>query len=282
MPEKVVTPVEPGSLPAVVLPSDGGNEAGLLAGKFKTPEELAKGYSNLATLLGKQGKLTDEQVKQVLTLVPDSPEPAAAAVVPAAVKETPEAVAAAAAAEAAKANPLQIDAAKAAASAAGLNLEDMNKEYAETGALSDASYSKLEKVGITKDIVAAFITGQEAIRVQVEQKAFAMVGGEEKYTQMLGWAETGLTPAEQKAFNDAVIGTPAAQALAISAVKARFEAAVGSDPSLVRGDASGGGLGGGYKSRAEVTADMKDPRYKKDPAYRDSVKAKLSRSGLLS
>jgi hypothetical protein len=282
MPETVVTPAEPGSLPAVVLPSDGRNEGSLLAGKFKTPEELAKGYSNLATLLGKQGKLTDEQVKQVLTLVPDSPKPAAAAAVPAAVPETPEAAAAAAKAAAdAKANPLQIDAAKAAADAAGLKLEDMNAEYAATGKLSDASYAKLEKVGISKDIVAAFITGQEAVRAQVEQKAYSLVGGEEKYAQMLGWAATGLTPPEVEAFNAAVIGTPAAQALAISGLKARFEAAVGSDPSLVRGDSSGGSAGG-YQSRAQVTADIKDPRYKKDPAYRDAVKTKLARSGQLS
>jgi hypothetical protein len=90
-----------------------------------------------------------------------------------------------------------------------------------------------------------------------------------------------LTPDEVKAFNAAVIGTPAAQSLAISGLKARFEAAVGSDPSLVRGSAAAGGAGAGYQSRAEVTADMKDPRYKKDPAYRAAVQAKLSRSGQL-
>jgi len=271
----VVTPVEPDALPAVVLPSDNADGT-LLAGKFKTPEELAKGYTNLATLLGKQGKLTDEQVKQVLALTPDPPKPGS--VTPAAAVGTPEPAAAAAAA---KANPLQIDAAKVAADAAGLNLEDMNKEYAETGKLSDASYAKLEKVGIKKDIVAAFITGQEAVRSQVEQKAYAMVGSEEKYTQMLGWAATGLAPEEVVAFNAAVIGTPAAQALAISGLKARFEAAVGSDPSLIRGDAPGG-AGGGYQSQAQVTADINDPRYKKDPAYRAAVAAKLSRSGPLS
>ena len=270
-----VTPVEPGALPAVVLPSDNADGT-LLAGKFKTPEELAKGYTNLATLLGKQGKLTDEQVKQVIALAP-----AAAAAAPAAVPATPDAAAAAAAAAAAKANPLQIDAAKAAADAAGLKLEDMNAEYAKDGKLSDASLAKLEKVGITKEVVDSYIAGQEALRSQVEQKAYTSVGGEEKYTQMLGWAATGLTPDEVKAFNAAVIGTPAAQSLAISGLKARFEAAVGSDPSLVRGSAAAGGAGAGYQSRAEVTADMKDPRYKKDPAYRAAVQAKLSRSGQL-
>lgn len=268
-----VTPVEPDAAAvaaAGTLPSDSGTEGGLLAGKFKTPEELAKGYTNLATLLGKQGKLTDEQLKQVFAL---APAPVAAAV-PAPV--TPEAVAPVAP----KADPLQIAAAQSAADAAGLKLEDMNAEYAKDGKLSDASLSKLEKVGISKDIVDAFITGQEAVRSQVEQQAYASVGGQEKYTQMLTWAATGLTPAEVVAFNAAVIGTPAAQALAIAGVKARFEAVVGSDPALVRGDSSTG-VSGGYESRAQVVADMKDPRYQKDPAYRKAVEVKLFRSGAL-
>lgn len=265
-----VTPVEPDVTAAGTLPSDSGAEGGLLAGKFKTPEELAKGYTNLATLLGKQGKLTDEQVKQVLAL---TPAPAAAV---AAVEETLEA----AAPVATEADPLQIDPAKAAAEAAGLKLEDMNAEYAKDGKLSDASYEKLAKVGISKEIVASYIDGQNAIRSQVEQKAYASVGGEEKYTRMLTWAATGLKPDETAAFNAAVIGTPAAQALAIAGLKARFEAAVGSGPSLVHGD-SPAGASSGYQSRAEVTADMKDPRYRKDPAYRKMVETKLFRSGAL-
>lgn len=273
MPDPVVTPGEPvvvaPETPA--LPSDGGPAGGLLAGKFANAEELAKGYSNLATLLGKQGKLDDAQLAALVAKLPaPAPAPAAAPVtpVPAAAAPAP--------------NPLQIDpAAVTAIESAGLKIEDMNAEYAKDGKLSDASMAKLEKVGITKEIVSAFIDGQESIRKSVETRAYSQVGGEEKYTQMVGWAKTGFTPEETAAFNAAVIGTPAAQALAIAGLKSKYEAAAGSGPALVRGNAAGGS-GGGYESDAQIRADMKDPRYQKDQAFRDAVRAKVSRSGLFS
>lgn len=274
--EPVVTTGEPGALPAVALPSDGGPEGGLLAGKFTTADELAKGYTNLATLLGKQGKLTDEQVAKVLAYAPPA-APVAAPVAPGAPAVSP----AAPAAPQPAASPLQIDPAKAAVESAGLKLEDMNAEFAKDGKLSDASLTSLAKVGISKEVVDGYIAGQSALREQTENKAFASVGGEEKYKQMTAWALTGLKPEEAVAFNAAVIGTPAAQALAISGLKARFEAAVGSDPALIHGDTPGGG-GGGYSSNAQIRADMKDPRYRKDPAYRDAVHAKVARSGQLT
>jgi hypothetical protein len=272
-----VTTGEPGAIPAAALPSDGGNVGGLLAGKFTNAEELAKGYTNLATLLGKQGKIDDAQLAAVIAKLPS---PAPAATDAAAVAAADAAAEAAAAAPVPKKDPLQIsaeDQAAAAASAAGLKLEEMNEEYAKTGELSEASYAKLAKVGISKEIVGAFIAGQEAVRTQVEQRAYSLVGGEENYTTMLSWAKTGFTPEETEAYNAAVIGTPAAQALAITGLKARFEAAAGSGPALIRGD-SPAGVGGGYQSRAQVTADIKDPRYDRDPAYRKAVEDKLKRS----
>jgi len=269
MPEPNVTPGEPAAV-APALPSDGGSA--LLAGKFTTTEELAKGYTNLAALLGKQGKLDDAQVAAVLAMAEVKPA------VPA--STDPAAVKAAADAASAKKSALVIDPAQAAVESAGLKLEDMNAEFAKDGKLSDASMASLAKVGISKEVVDGYIAGQVALREQTEQKAFASVGGEEKYKQMATWALTGLKPEELVAFNAAVVGTPAASALAISGLKARFEAAEGSDPALISGNAPGAAAVG-YTSQAEVTADMKDPRYKKDSAYRDQVAKKLSRSGPL-
>ncbi len=49
-----------------------------------------------------------------------------------------------------------------------------------------------------------------------------------------------------------------------------YQAAEGSDPSLIGGQATSS-TGGIYSSWAEVTSDMSDPRYESDPAYRQSV-----------
>lgn len=36
-----------------------------------------------------------------------------------------------------------------------------------------------------------------------------------------------------------------------------------------------------YQSKAQMTADMKDPRYKKDPAFRKQVEEKIGRSNIM-
>ena len=76
--------------------------------------------------------------------------------------------------------------------------------------------------------------------------------------------------AEVNAFDKLMKGTDgAAIMVAVRGLKASYQTAEGSDPNLLDGDGGGEGpTGGRYESQAEMTADMKDPRYKKDPAFR--------------
>ncbi|CLP71539.1 Uncharacterised protein [Mycobacterium tuberculosis] len=66
--------------------------------------------------------------------------------------------------------------------------------------------------------------------------------------------------------------------MAILGLKARYDAANGSEPTLLGGNAKASE--DVFRSTAELTAAMKDPRYKKDPAYREDVKQKLARSNI--
>jgi hypothetical protein len=69
--------------------------------------------------------------------------------------------------------------------------------------------------------------------------------------------------------------------LAIAGLNAQFRATQGSNPSLLNGFApAGGDAVVGYRSTAELTTAMSDPRYAKDPAYRKDVEAKLAASKL--
>lgn len=186
----------------------------------------------------------------------------------------------------APAQPL-IDAAKAAeeaAKAAGGNVakvdfQALTKEFAETGSLSTEAYGKLEASGLSKDIVDSFIAGQQALAVQQRSEAHGLVGGEKQYEQMLDWAATNMSKAEQAAFDASVIKDSATRKQAIVALQAQYAKAVGTNPALVV-PAGGEGAAGGvtYQSRAEVTADMRDPRYKSDPAFRALVERKLANS----
>lgn len=107
-----------------------------------------------------------------------------------------------------------------------------------------------------------------------------LVGGESQYTQLMQWATENLDEAEINRF-DAVIdsGDVNAAYYAIQALSYKYGDAVGVEGKLVQGKAPTDSYKG-YKSQAEVVAAMQDPRYDRDPAYRQEVMAKLERSNV--
>lgn len=158
----------------------------------------------------------------------------------------------------------------------GLNIADFSTEFAQAGNLSEASYQKLEAAGIPKPMVDAYIAGQQALANQVRAQGLEAAGGEEQFNAMAAWAKNGLTAGELQAYNDAVTtGTVDQAKLAISGLRARYEAANGREPNLLGGANAAGGQAG-FGSRAEMVKAMSDPRYQKDEAYRKSVENKLA------
>ena len=105
------------------------------------------------------------------------------------------------------------------------------------------------------------------------------VGGEKEYNQMLGWAGQNLTDQEIESY-DAIMdkGDPAAAYWAVQALSYRYRDANGSEGDLVQGKAPS--QGGGFRSQAELVQAMADPRYDRDPAYRQDVIKKLERSNV--
>lgn len=162
---------------------------------------------------------------------------------------------------------------------AGLSFDGFATEFAETGELSDKSYEALAAKGITRDIVDQFIEGQAA-QAQLFRSEVLGDLSDEDFDSMTSWAaEGGLSTAEVAAFNSQVEKDAATAKLAISGLKARYDIANGVEPSLLKGDAAT--TGDVFRSSAELTAAMRDPRYKVDPAYRADVQAKLGRSSIL-
>lgn len=171
--------------------------------------------------------------------------------------------------------PADGDPAAKAVEAAKLDMGKLSQEFAEAGKLSDESYKALEAQGFGKDVVDAYIAGQQAIAAQQAQQGYELAGGKDSYQAMATWAQAALTPADIQAFDAAVTsGNPAQMKQAIVALKAQYEAAKGTDPKLVSGS-SAAGPNGAFASRAEVTQAMRDPRYKADPAYRAEVERRI-------
>jgi hypothetical protein len=149
------------------------------------------------------------------------------------------------------------------------------KEFSEKGELSEETYKSLEAAGFPKDMVDSYIAGQMALAAQRDAQGYELAGGQEQYSAMAKWAGANLTAPELQAFNDAIAGTPAQMKQAILGLKAQYEGAAGRDPKLVQGGGGNGGVNGAFASRAEVTAAMRDSRYRSDPAYRAEVERRI-------
>jgi hypothetical protein len=101
--------------------------------------------------------------------------------------------------------------------------------------------------------------------------------GDDNYAAMVEWASETLPKPEIEAINkqlDSIDRT--AVTFAFTGLKAKYEAANGKQPSILTGNSGGVSSVADFKSVAEMTAAMADPRYKKDPAYREAVKARIA------
>lgn len=162
----------------------------------------------------------------------------------------------------------------------GLDFDDMSDSFWNDGGLSDDHYDALEEIGIPAEIVDQFIDGQLAMVDQTRTTAFDAVGGEDYYNEMTQWAAVNLEESEVTAFNNQIdSGNMDTAMFAIQGLAARYRSETGVEPNLVGGDASDASVGA-FQSLAEITSAMSDPRYEKDPAYRDQVARKLQRSSV--
>lgn len=103
-------------------------------------------------------------------------------------------------------------------------------------------------------------------------------GGDEGFAQITAWAKTALTPAELKAYNDAVDASPVIARLAVEGLKARHVKAVGEAPARRAGGEGSVPSTDSFADNAELARAISDPRYKTEPKYRAAVEAKAARS----
>ena len=172
-------------------------------------------------------------------------------------------------------------------------------KFKDAEALEQAYIELQKKLGEPKDEVPPTDQGEESPSEEPEEeteeveqvedprlseedaKALTnLVGGEEAYKEMLGWAAENLTQEEIEMF-DSVVGTGNKNSsyFAITALHQRYKDAVGSEAPLISGRQPTE-TPNVFRSQAEVVAAMGDPRYDKDPAYRQDVFNKLERSNI--
>ena len=148
--------------------------------------------------------------------------------------------------------------------------------FAEKGELADKDYNALAKVGIPREMVDAYIRGQEALVSSQELEVQEVVGGGANYEAMTDWASENLSETEIEAFDEVVTAGTVDQAkMAVQGLYARFVSSGGKPPNVNQGAVTGSSVKP-FGSAAQVTEAMADPRYQNDPAYRQQVERRLA------
>ena len=221
-------------------------QEGLLAGKYKDPQELEKAYLELQTKLGSNEQETSEELE----------------IIPEGKKEEKE--------DEVTSDLLD----RLWDEAQGKNYKDETlKELSEMSS-RDLAQMHLKYRANNQQ------TQPEVINEQQVTQLKDIAGGDKGYTNMMGWAKDSLGKQEIDMY-DAVMerGEPLACYFAVQALKYRFDDASGVDGEMLTGKASSS-QGSSYQSQAQLVEAMEDPRYENDTAYRQDVMKKLERSNI--
>ena len=110
---------------------------------------------------------------------------------------------------------------------------------------------------------------------------FEMVGGEKAYKSMLTWAGDNVSKEEVEMY-DSVMASGNANSIyfAVQALNNKYSDAVGNDGQLLTGKRSSAQQDTQFRSQQELVQAMNDPRYDRDPAFRDDVILKLQNSDI--
>jgi len=231
----------------------------LLAGKYKNAEDLEKAYVELQKKLGGEGAEASESAGESEDSSDDG--------------ETSE----------------ETEEAKEDSPVTTLMTEATAEYYDNDNTLSEETIEKFSEMS-SKDLVSAYLEMQknapqpeattEAEDLTESQVASirSAVGGEQEYNNIVGWAADNLPQADVDSFDELVSsGNVGAIKLAVNGLKAQYENANGYEGKMLSGKPPTTSKDV-FRSQQEVVAAMSDPRYDRDPAYRQDLIEKLDRS----
>lgn len=167
--------------------------------------------------------------------------------------------------------------------AAGLNFNAMSDELAASGDLSRETRAQLTQAGFSEGQVNTYLAGFRAEGQQLLAAAHSAAGGQEQFEAMQEWAAGNLDEASQAAYNRLIASADPMQIkLAVQGLAAQYVEAEGSPAErTIGGNGNAGEYGDSYESIEQMKADMKKPEYKTDPAFRQKVMDRVSRSSAI-
>ena len=238
-----------------------GQQEALLAGKYKDAQELEKAYKELEAKLGDTDS-TEETETEVTT---DEPYDKA-----------------------------QLETFEENLRPSVELITEASLEFDEKGSMSPETVEKFSALSST-DLIKAYeeIQKRAAENKPTEEETSVVdltnaqvnqiqnsVGGEQAYQGLLGWATENLPEQYVQSFDTLVdTGNVEAIQLALNGIKAQYEQVNGYEGRMLTGKGAKTS-GQAFRSQQEVVDAMGDPRYDRDPAYRQDVMEKLNRSNI--
>ncbi len=158
----------------------------------------------------------------------------------------------------------------------GINYDELQTEWDEKGELSEETYQKLEKAGITREIANSYIEGRKAIVERTWDDIASVVGGRDEMANIVNWAINNLSE-EEKTIIEAE-RNPYIIKVLLKDLRQQMIDKEGYVPqTTITGD-SGDTTGNYFRSMAEVEEAINDPKYAKDEVYRSDVARKITAS----
>jgi len=216
----------------------------LLAGKYKDAQELETAYKELEKKLGEKSEPVSEETKSKNEPVEEESEPSD-------------------------------------------NILERLWEQGSKNELTKETFDELSKMNPIEVAKKAMELRSKASTQQRRdftqqdvQQIHGLVGGQENYNNLLGWAEQNI-PEQEVGMFDAIMeqGNPMAAYFAVQTLALKYADAAGRDGQMVTGKAPKA-QGDVFNSQAELVKAMEDDKYHDDPAYREEVLQKLARSNV--
>ena len=228
----------------------GEEEAKQYAGKFENAQELEKAYLELQKKMGSDDSDSDEAEVDTQKDEPDE-----------------------------EVSP-------------GVSLiTDASQEYFDNdGKLSEETMQKFTEMSST-DLVNAYMevqaknpqpkgTQSSDLTDAEINTVYNSAGGEKAYRELIDWAGENLDETKLDAFNGIIRnGNPTAIQIAVAGLRNEYQDSEGYEGRMLQGKPSKSS-GDSFRSQAEVVQALSDPRYDRDPAYRQDLYDKLERSNV--
>ena len=167
--------------------------------------------------------------------------------------------------------------------------EELEKAYIELQQKLGQDKDEEEPEGVrneeseTEEVEDEDVGEEEPQTTYTEEHVTAIkniAGGAQEYEDMLKWAAGNLNKDDIASFDEVIgLNNPNAAAFAVRVLSGIYKDAIGSEGELLTGGSSAD-PSDVFKSQAQVIEAMGDPRYDRDPAYREEVMHKLERSNI--